>query len=337
MNLRRRRSPTRERSVVPSLLIVLIVVALPAVAFSGQVRELRQGERLPDDRGVQRASLDDVVLARGHIAGNIHVLAGGGGTTAAMVGPDGILLVDVNFAPMAQKIVTALRQISNAPIRFVINTHAGADHSEGNAQFANMGALILAHDNARASLARQVGGQNTARASVPQAGLPMVTYSGPVTFYMNGEQISMIPVKPSHSDGDSLVYFRGSDVIAMGDTFIGSYPPIGVDDGGTTQAFIDIWDMVIELIGPNTKIIPGHGQISTRSDLVAVRDATVVIRNRIQQMVRQGMSLEQVKAARPSQEFDARFSFEAVRGRPGGRFTTDSWIGVMYDEARQGR
>jgi glyoxylase-like metal-dependent hydrolase (beta-lactamase superfamily II) len=154
---------------------------------------------------------------------------------------------------------------------------------------------------------------------------------------MNGEQISVIPVKPSHSDGDSLIYFRGSDVIAMGDTYIASYPPISVADGGTTQAFIDIWNMTIDLIGPSTKIIPGHGQLSTKSDLVGLRDAAVIIRNQIQQMVRQGMTLEQVKAAHPTREFDARFSFEAVRGRPGGRFTTDAWLGIMYDEARQGR
>lgn len=313
-------------------LLTLTVVALLPVALAGQVRELQPGERLPDDRGLQRASLDEAVLARGHVAGNIHALAGGGGNSAVMIGPDGILLVDVNFAPMAPKIVTALRQISDAPIRFVINTHAGPDHSEGNAYFANMGAVILAHDNARASLARQVGGQK-----VPPAGLPMVTYSGPITLYMNGEQISVIPVKPSHSDGDSLIYFRGSDVIAVGDTFIGSYPPIVADEGGTTQASIDIWEMVIALIGPNTKILQGHGQVSSRSDLVAARDATIAIRNRVQQMVKQGMSLEQVKAAKPSQEFDARFSFEAVRGRPGGRFTTDAWIGLLYDETRQGR
>lgn len=321
-----------------SLLIVLLVVALLPTAFAGQVRQIQKGERLPDDRGIQRASLDDVVLGRQHVAGNVHVLAGGGGNTAALVGPDGVLLVDVNFAPMSEKIAMALRQISSAPIRFVINTHAGPDHSEGNVNFANMGALIFAHDNARASLARQLSGQRgTARPSAPAAGLPTVTFSGPITFYMNDEQISVMPVKPSHSDGDCLIYFHGSDVIAMGDTYIGSYPPIGVADGGTTQAFIDIWSMAVDFIGPNTKIIPGHGQISSKSDLVALRDATVVIRNRIQQMVRQGMTLEQVKAAHPTREFDARFSFEAVRGRPGGRFTTDAWLGIMYDEARQGR
>lgn len=326
------------RPVVRSLLIVLMVAALLPTAFARQVRQIQEGERLPDDRGIQRASFDDVVLGRRHLAGNVHVLAGGGGNAAAMVGPDGILLVDVNFAPMSQKIVMALRQISSAPIRFVINTHAGPDHSEGNANFANMGALIFAHDNVRASLARQSSGQGeTGRPSGPTAGLPTVTFSGPITLYMNGEQISVIPVKPSHSDGDSLIYFRGSDVIAMGDTYIASYPPIGVADGGTTQAFIDIWNMAIELIGPNTKIIPGHGQIYTRTDLVALKDATVIIRDRIHQMVRQGMTLEQVKAAGPSREFDARFSFEASRGRPGGRFTTDSWLGIMYEEARQGR
>jgi cyclase len=320
----------------PPLHIVLLFAILLPTALAGQVREIPKGERLPDDRGIERASLDAAMLGRQHVAGNVHVLAGGGGNSAAMVGPDGILLVDVNYSPMSQKIVTALRQISSAPIRFVINTHAGGDHSEGNANFAKMGALIFAHDNVRASLSRQPSGQpGTMQPSAP--GLPTVTFSGPITFYMNGEQISVIPVKPSHSDGDSLIYFRGSDVIAMGDTYIASYPPISVADGGTTQAFIDIWNMTIDLIGPNTKIIPGHGQLGTKSDLVGLRDATVVIRNRTQQMVRQGMTLEQIKAANPTREFDARFSFEAVRGRPGGRFTTDGWLGIMYDEARQGR
>ena len=154
---------------------------------------------------------------------------------------------------------------------------------------------------------------------------------------MNGEDVLLIPnPKPSHTDGDTFVYFKGSDVLAMGDVYTTDLPAINPGNGGTVQGLLDDWNLALDkYLGPNTKIIPGHGQISARADLIALRDAVVTIHGRFQSMVKRGMTLEQVKGARPTKEFDAKYALENVGHNE--VVSTDQWYETMYNEAKAGR
>jgi glyoxylase-like metal-dependent hydrolase (beta-lactamase superfamily II) len=171
----------------------------------------------------------------------------------------------------------------------------------------------------------------------PAAALPLVTYNDQMTFHINGEDVTLIhSSKPSHTTGDTFIYFRGSDVLATGDVYNANYPAVNVGD---SQGIIDNWNMAINMIGPNTKIVPGHGQLQTRADLIALRDATLVLRDRIKGMIARGMTFEQVSAAKPTKEYDDRFSVEQ-----GGRNeirTTEQWLKSYYDllakEVKAGR
>jgi glyoxylase-like metal-dependent hydrolase (beta-lactamase superfamily II) len=235
-------------------------------------------------------------------------------------------LVDDNFSVFYSKIVAALRQISDKPVRIIVNTHSHFDHNQNNANFAKQGALVFAPPNLRAALVQQV------RPPVPHEGLPAVTSSSPIAFYFNGEEISYIPLKPSHTNGDAAVYFHGSDVFVFGDVFTTDYPSIGVPLGGSIENFLDNYNLALQMTGPKTIFVPGHGQLSTREDLIAVRDAITVIHGRFVEMVKKGMTLEQIFEARPSKEYDARFATESFA--PNDIQNSTRWYQQMFAEAK---
>jgi glyoxylase-like metal-dependent hydrolase (beta-lactamase superfamily II) len=260
------------------------------------------------------------------LSGNLYALVGMGGTTGALVGPDGVLLVDTQFAPLTDKIVAAVRQISNSPIRFVLNTHFHSDHIGGNENLGKMGAVIFSRDELRQSLITPGPGINGAHIDPsPAAALPLVTYHGGLTFHLNGEEASVIPIPHAHTDGDSIVVFHNADVIMTGDVFraIG-YPLADVGNGGSLNGLIEGSGVILGLAGPNTKIVPGHGPTTDRAAVMAWKDMMMLVRDRVTEMIRQGKTVNEVIAAHITADFDAKTSQPADAG--------NRFIGQVYAE-----
>lgn len=244
------------------------------------------------------------------VAGNVYMLEGSGGNIGVFVGVDGVFIVDDQFAPLTEKIVAEIRKLSDGKIRFLINTHMHSDHVGGNENLGEMGALIVAHDTVRSRMAEGIYSFISKKRGdpAPAIALPTVTYSQDVSFHLNGEQVHVFHVSPAHTDGDSFVHFKGSNVLHLGDVFgTSGYPVIDVPNGGRFAGVIDAIERAIKLAGPNTRIIPGHGEISDIDDLLEVRDMLVIVRDRIQKLVDDGKDLEAVLAAAPTAEYDARW------------------------------
>jgi len=314
-----------------ALIGLLISTALnaqrPNIPSGGPIPDLRGFNNKVDDR---EATAAVEVIVR-HVAGRVYVVAGAGGNIVVQAGDDGLLLVDDNFIVFYDQIMAAIRQISDKPIRMIVNTHSHMDHVQNNANLAKAGALIVAHPATRLALMQQGRAPGRGGAPLPVEALPVVTSVAAMTFHFNGEDVFFVPLKPSHTGGDVAVYFSGSDVWAFGDVFTTDYPAMGVSQGGTIENFIDNYNKALEMTTPDTVFVPGHAQLSTRADLIAVRDAIDIIHGRFVQMVRDGMTLEQIRAARPSKEYDARYATENFA--PNDMQTSARWYEQMYNEA----
>ncbi len=280
----------------------------------------------------QATQFEGVALTPVHAAGKVHMVQrpGGGGNIGAFVGPEGVLLVDSLFEPLAERLVATVRRITDREIRFLINTHIHPDHIGGNEPLAAQGVLIFAHDNVRLRALQPLriprgGGrfspQPTARAR------PVVTYNDRLSFHFNGEEVRAFLAPPAHTDGDTFVHFPQSNVLHLGDVFrTTSYPIIDVYNGGTLAGTLEALEMAIAMAGPDTRIIPGHGlAVVGRSALVEFRDLIVDIRDRVRTMVVAGRTLEEVLAARPTAAYDARWGQEAG-------WTADDFVPIVYHE-----
>ena len=288
------------------------VVAAAAVAFAASQTLpesviAQQGRAQPDYGAVEYRTTN--------VAGNLHVIQGSGpsfypspggrpiAAVGALAGPDGIFVVDASFAELTEKIVSEIQQISNEPIRFLVNTHLHRDHTSGNENFRNLGVAILARDELYARMA--VGGRGGAPSA---AALPLMTYGALQTLRMNGEEVQLIPVPQAHTDGDTIVRFVSADAIMTGDIFRAdnSYPNIDLNNGGSLRGFLGALNTIIDLSGPNTQIIPGHGGITNSDAVAAQRDMAIAIRDRVATMASEGRSLEGVLAANVTAEYDSR-------------------------------
>ena len=218
-----------------------------------------------------------------------------GGAIGVLAGPDGIFMVDATFGPLTGKVTAAIKTFSNEPIRYLVNTHPHGDHTGGNANFAKMGATILGRPEMRADLTAQKG--------FDEAGLPTFIFAAPLTLYMDGEQVVITPVPPAHTDADSMVYFRKADVLMIGDFFRAGYPNVG----GTVNGMIAALGMAIGACGPNTRVVPGHGPVMNRSDVIAHRDMLATVRDRVSQLIKQGKSEDEVVASHPTANYDPIF------------------------------
>ena len=253
---------------------------------------------------------DDVEIRTVPVADGIHMLLGAGGNLAVSSGPDGVFLVDDQYAPLTDKIRAAIREISAGPLRFVLNTHWHGDHTGGNENLGKAGVLIVAHDNVRARMSAgqfmQAFGREVPPA--PAEALPVVTFGADVTFHLNGHDVHVFHVPPAHTDGDSLVHFRSRNAIHMGDTFFeGQYPFIDLDSGGSVDGVIAAADRALELADDETKIVPGHGELADRAALSDYRDMIAAVRDRVWVAIAAGKTLDEVLAVNPTQEFDARW------------------------------
>jgi len=267
-----------------------------------------------------RAQMGDpakVTLKTTPIGGGISVIEGAngfaGGNVAVSVGADGVFIVDDELQPMSAKLKAAVAALSKKPVRFVINTHWHADHAGGNPAMGAAGAVIVAHDNVRKRLAVDqtinFGGQVRTIAATPPEGLPVVTFGDDVTLHLNGDDVHVIHVPPAHTDGDSIVHFAAANVIHMGDTFSTmGYPFVDASSGGKFDGLIAAADRALPLCNDTTKIIPGHGAVGTTADLKAWREMLIKIRDKVAALAAEHKSLDDIKAAKPTAEFDAQKS-----------------------------
>jgi len=268
---------------------------------------------------------DAVEFELRHVAGQVHMLSGAGGNIGVFAGPDGIFLVDDQFAPLTEGIRAAIAEVSREPVRFIINTHFHGDHTGGNENFGAAGAVIVAHENVRRTLAAPhfIEMINTRFPAFSERGLPVITFQDSLAFHLNGERVDVFHAPPSHTDGDSIIYFRGSDVIHMGDIYRSRGQPIfDRNNGGSYEGLIAASDVVLSVAGEDTKIIPGHGVMSSKADLQEVRDIMATVRDRIAAGIAAGQTLEQVIAADPSAGFNWR----------DGRLTVEATIEWIYAE-----
>ncbi|MEZ4455398.1 MAG: MBL fold metallo-hydrolase [Gemmatimonadales bacterium] len=249
------------------------------------------------------------------VAPGLYVLVGSGGNIGLSVGEDGSFIVDDQFAPLSEKIRAAIRAVSDKPVKFVLNTHWHGDHTGGNEPFGVGGAIIVAHDNVRRRMNpaefKDVMGRTQ---QAPRAALPVVTFGDAVTFHWNGETMKVVHVPAAHTDGDVIIHYQQADAVHMGDTFFnGRYPFVDTESGGSIQGVIGAANTVLGMVKPSTKIIPGHGDIAGPAELTAYRDMLVTVRDRVQALIGRGMSADQVVAAKPTEDLDAKWGANAER------------------------
>jgi cyclase len=257
-----------------------------------------------------------VAIKTNKVTDKFYTLDGQGGTIGVLVGPDGVFMVDTQFAPLSDKIAAAIKQITPQPIKFIVNTHVHGDHTGGDENFGKMGATIIAREELRFRLAHPAP-QANGQPGVPTAavGLPKQTYRDRLTLYMNGEDVQLIAVPRAHTDGDTMVYFPGLDIIMTGDFFRSiQYPNVDRNNGGSLQGLIDGLGMVIGRAGPSTKIVPGHGPTVDRSAVVAHRDLVLAVRDRVAPLVAQGKSEDEVVAAKVTADLDSKVQQAGTTG-----------------------
>ena len=281
------------------------------------------------------------------VQGNIYMLVGAGGNVTVQVGNDGVLVVDTGVAEMSEKLLAAIKGLSDKPIRYIINTHMHPDHVGGNETIAKAGNTI-AGGNVVGDIGASAGNQATViatqevldrmsaptgqQAPTPQGAWPTETYTtSERKLFFDGEGIQIFHIPAAHTDGDSIVFFRRSDVISTGDIFVTtSYPIIDLQRGGNVQGVIAGLNKIIELAIPadeqegGTMIIPGHGRLCDIADVVFYQEMVTIIRDRVQDMVNKGMTLEQVQAAKPTLDYDPRY------GATSGFWTTEKFVEAVY-------
>ena len=241
------------------------------------------------------------------VADGVYMLMGSGGNIGLSVGDDGPFVVDDQFAPLTDKILAAIAEVTDGAVRFVLNTHWHGDHTGGNENLGKAGAMIVAHENVYKRLNPAEFSEVMGRSQqAPPDALPVVTFTDAVNFHWNGENIRVFHVDPAHTDGDAIVHFTNANVVHMGDTFFrGRYPFIDVDSGGDIDGVIAAADHVLAAVNSTTKIIPGHGSLSTPDDLRDYRDMLITVRDRVQVMLNDGMSVDDIVAAKPTSDLDA--------------------------------
>jgi len=280
-------------------------------------------------------NFDNVQIHVEPVQHNVYMLVGAGGNTTVQIGDEGVLMVDTQFAPLAPKLMTEIRKLSPGPVRYIINTHMHPDHVGGNAAIAKLAGSdpalplkIIAQENVLNRLTAPAPGQPP----FPEQGLPIDEYGTPTkNLHFNGEAIILYHEPNAHTDGDSVVLFRGSDVISTGDIFTpDGYPFLDIEHGGSVQGEILALNHILQLTVPaktqegGTYVIPGHGRICDDADVVEFRDMVVIVRDRVRDMIHKGMTLDQVKTAKPTRDYDTEYA------TPNSFVSADRFVEAVY-------
>src|SRR5215470_11562992 len=314
------------------LSVALIVVAgfLPSMARA-------QG-------GIQ---YDKIEIKTDKLAPNLYMLSGSenvdpghpdgaGGRIGVLAGPDGIFMVDSQYLQIGDKVLAAVRRIDSGPIRFLVNTHIHGDHTAGNATFAKLGAVLLAREELREGMARPPAA-NAPPAARDPARLPVITYGmgDPVRLRMNGETVELIPVRAAHTGGDTMIRFVNADVIMVGDFYRNfGYPFIDVANGGSLKGALEALERTMEIAGPNTKLIPGHGTFVNRKDIIPYRDMILAVQTKVQELIAQGKTEEEVVAAHVTAPFDAKVPGGLLPANTGGGTSADRFVRMVYSQLK---
>ena len=256
-------------------------------------------------------NFDEVEIQTVHASDNVYMLVGAGGNIGLSVGDDGAFVIDDQYAPLSDKIMAAIAEITDSDVRFLVNTHYHGDHTGGNEAFGAAGALIFAQDNVRARMStaqfRGIFDQDIPPS--PAGALPIVTFSDQMSFHWNGDEVRAIHQPPAHTDGDSILHFENANVIHTGDTFVvGCYPFIDVDSGGDIDGLIAGGYRTLSIADDDTVIIPGHGPLSDADSLAEWLDMLKATRMNMQSLIDQGMSEDEAWAAGPTAAFDDSYS-----------------------------
>lgn len=275
--------------------------------------------------GYAQSDATEVAIKATPVAGTVFMLEGEGGNIGVSAGEDGVLMVDDKFAKLADQIRAAIEKLSTSQVKFVLNTHWHGDHTGGNEDFGR-DATIIAHDNVRVRLSKSevIKLFNMVSEPKPKVGLPVITFDKSVTIHFNNERIDVVHFPTGHTDGDSVVFFRGSNVVHTGDHFFnGIYPFIDLGTGGNVEGFMNNVAKLIEIIPQDAKIIPGHGPLATLEDLKAFHAMLRTSTDVVQQAIESGKNLEETKAAGLPEELVAKW------GK--GFLSTDQWIEIIYN------
>lgn len=278
----------------------------------------------------QQQDFSKVQIQTVPVAPGVNMLIGSGGNIGVSSGEDGVLIVDDQYAPLTEKIKAAVAAIDGDPIRFVVNTHWHGDHTGGNENMGGAGSVIVAHENVRRRMSTEQVQEFFKRTTPPspKKALPVVTFTDEVTIHWNGDDLHVFHVNPAHTDGDSIIHWTKANVFHMGDLFFsGGFPFIDLDSGGNVDGVIAAADQVAALANEGSKIIPGHGPLGTKKDLVAYRDMLKTIRGRIQTQVTAGKSLDEVKASQPTKDWDETLGKGFINGERLTEFVYNSLKG----------
>jgi glyoxylase-like metal-dependent hydrolase (beta-lactamase superfamily II) len=318
------------------------VVLVCAVALVGATARAQQ---VPTVRALQsqwpeRVMVDGVEIV--HVQENVYMLVGAGANVTVHIGNEGVVLADSGAPGQAARLLAAVRHLTRGPIRYLINTGAGADHVGGNGEIVraagarfpsdarvgasqNVGMSVIAHENA---YNRMIKGTLSLPPLTGDALPESIFFTPRKDIFANGEPIQLLFQPAAHSDGDLFVFFRGSDVVSAGDIYrTDSYPVIDIARGGSTHGVLDALNALLEITVPErnqmggTRVVPAYGRVSNEADVVEYRDMLTIVRDRVQAMVAKGMTLEQVKTARPTAEYDGLYG------------KRKEWTGEMFLEA----
>lgn len=271
-----------------------------------------------------------VTIRTTQVTEGIYVLEGEGGNIGLCVGPDAAFLIDDQFAPLTEKIKAAVAKVTEQPIRFVVNTHYHGDHTGGNENLRGSGSVVIAHETARERMTQTIFNEVFGRETPPgpAGGLPDITFDQTVTFFLNGQTIEVVHVPPAHTDGDAFVHFREADVLHCGDLFFnGRYPFIDTGVGGSIDGAIGAVDSLLARTNETTRLIPGHGPLGNRADLVAYHEMLKESRALVQKAIDAGGDVNAIVASRPLAKFDD----------PWGQYNlpTDMWVRIVYASLMQ--
>ena len=257
-------------------------------------------------QGINAQGFDEVEMVVHSVAGDVKYIEGSGGNIGLLAGDEGVLLIDDQYAPLTDKILEAIRTVSDQPVKFIINTHMHPDHTGGNENFGRIGALIIGHENVRSQMA--IAGYK----QTP----PFVTFSENVTFHINNEIVHAFKVPNAHTNNDSYIKFENANVIHTGDVYRStSYPYVDTNNGGSFVGIIQAHELLVEISDEDTKIIPGHGNITEVDQVREVLEMLYTVRIRVKKAIKNKLTLEQTQSAGLTTEFDERWD---SGGRIGG-------------------